>query len=92
MEEKDKDKVELILKSSRLRGSIEFRKMLDKLNKMSSDDEPYNTEFNEAIKEDNEEKRQVLMEQAFSHFKKDKKEYARKIADFWCENSVSWWD
>lgn len=30
MEEKDKDKVELILKSSRLRGSMEFRKMLDR--------------------------------------------------------------
>lgn len=75
-----------------LHSLLQFRKMLDKLNRMSFDDEPYNTEFNEATKEDDEEKRQALMEQAFNHFKKDKKEYARKIADFWCENSDSWWD
>ena len=70
----------------------QFRRMLNNLNNMSSDDEPYNTELNEAYKEDDEEKRQALMEQAWNHFKKDKKEYARKIADFWCENSGSWWD
>lgn len=70
----------------------QFRRMLDTLYKMSDEDEPYASEYNEALKEPDLEKRKELAEQAWNHFKKDRKEYAHKVADFWCDNSGSWWD
>lgn len=88
----DKLKECIIGRIPSLHSLWEFRKMINKLSNMDEYDEPYNMEFEKAMSENDSLKKKELYHKAREHFINDKKKYARKIADFWCEKSESWWD
>lgn len=71
----------------------EFRRMLNKLHEMDELDEPYYTLLNNKLNSATNDKDKASIRLQFhKDFLKDKKDYARQIADFYVDNCDSWWD